>query len=150
MKRSTRNLRKTMDAVPAGKLHDGALAKIDRLDCANPDKALPPCGPAAPPPLPGVTDYLQEAASDEDYSKALAEKLKSVVCARDDDSIFVLRGVSREGVELISRLAATDFEAPGLIDFIMSPACPVSAALTNEDKAQLLRIKQKAIKKPEG
>jgi hypothetical protein len=32
----------------------------------------------------------------------------------------------------------------------MSPACPVSATLTNDDKATLEKIKQDAIKNPGG
>ena len=59
-----------------------------------------------------------------------------------------MRGVSHGGP--FSRLAATGPEAPGLIDFIMSPACPVSASLTDADKSRLLRIKQDATKKPGG
>ncbi|MGH6842600.1 MAG: hypothetical protein ACREDV_10995 [Methylocella sp.] len=41
-----------------------------------------------------------------------------------------------------TRLAATGREAPALVDFIMSKDCPVSAALTGDDKARLLQIKQ--------
>jgi hypothetical protein len=148
------NLRKTIEAVPAGGLRDGALAQIGRLDCANPDKALATCDPAAPLPPPGVAGF-QAAASDEDYPdkdyrKALVGTLKSIVCAGNDDSIFVLRGVSRELAgptgPMSGRLAAAGAEAPAFIDFIMSPACPVSVALTNDDKARLLQIKREAIK----
>jgi len=48
------------------------------------------------------------------------------------------------------RIAAVGLEAPALIDFIMSKDCPISASLTDADKAKLLRIKQDAIKKPGG
>ena len=41
-------------------------------------------------------------------------------------------------------------EAPALVDFIMSKDCPVSASLTDADKANLLRIKQNAPKKSGG
>jgi hypothetical protein len=37
-------------------------------------------------------------------------------------------------------------EAPALVDFILSKQCPVSAALTDDDKAHLLKIKQDAEK----
>jgi hypothetical protein len=37
-----------------------------------------------------------------------------------------------------------------LVDFIMSTARPVSASLTDDDRAKLLRIKQEANKKPGG
>jgi hypothetical protein len=51
-----------------------------------------------------------------------------------------------------ARLAAAGPEAPALIDCIMSKDCPVSAALTDADRAKLLRIKQaiEATKKPGG
>ena len=49
-------------------------------------------------------------------------------------------------VHSIDRLAAAGPEAPALIDFIMSKDCPVSASLTDADKARLLQIKRDAIK----
>jgi hypothetical protein len=49
-----------------------------------------------------------------------------------------------------SRLAAAGPEAPALVDFIVSKDCPISAALTDADKAILLRIKQDATTKPGG
>jgi hypothetical protein len=62
-----------------------------------------------------------------------------------------LRRASRETVGLNnSRLAATGAEAPALIDFIRSPACPVSAKLTDDDRAKLQKIKQDAPKTPGG
>jgi uncharacterized protein YjbI with pentapeptide repeats len=136
------NLRKTIEAAPAGLARDQALARIGRLDCGYPDKALAACDPAAPPAPPGVTGF-QAAASDEDYRKALAATLKSIACAGDEDSIFVLSGVR-------SRLADTGAEAPALIDFIMSPACPVSFKLTDHDRATLQKIKQDALKETGG
>ena len=48
------------------------------------------------------------------------------------------------------RLAATGPEAPVLVDFITSKDCPVSASLTDADKAELLRIKEEATTKPGG
>ena len=38
----------------------------------------------------------------------------------------------------------------GFVDFITSKDCPVSAMLTDDDKASLLRMKQDAIKKLGG
>lgn len=42
---------------------------------------------------------------------------------------------------------ATGLEAPALVDFIMSKVCPVSTELTDDDKANLLKIKQHAEQK---
>jgi uncharacterized protein YjbI with pentapeptide repeats len=133
------NIRKLIEAVPAGRMRDQALARFGRLDCANPDKALAPCDPAAATRPPGVIGF-RAAASDGDYQKVLAGTLKSIVCGADDHSIFVLRGLSLMG-HVFNRLVATGSEMPALIDFIMSPACRVSAKLTERDESMLLWIK---------
>jgi hypothetical protein len=140
-------LRRAIETAPVG---DQALERIGRLACANSDKAPAPCDPAAPPTPPGVSGF-EAAASDEDYRKALAGTLKSIVCAGNDDGIFVLRGGAQGAPgPTSSRLAAAGGEATALIDFIMSPACPVSTKLTAADRATLQKIKQDALKKPGG
>jgi len=62
--------------------------------------------------------------------------LKWLVCSRGKDETYILRGLLRW-----SRLSAASPEAPALIDFIMSKDCPVSASLTEQDKASLLITK---------
>jgi len=47
-------------------------------------------------------------------------------------------------------LSATGLEAPLLVNFIMSKDCPVSAALTEDDKAKLLEIKEEVEKRIYG
>jgi hypothetical protein len=76
------------------------------------------------------------------YAKAFAMELRSLVCTGDANAILILRGIINFG-----RLAKTGREAPALVDFIMSKDCPVSASLTDDDKAKLLEIKQDAEKK---
>jgi hypothetical protein len=73
-----------------------------------------------------------------------------LVCSRDDNAAYILRGLFREALFGDSHLKATGPEAPALVDFIMSKDCPVSASLTNGDKTRLLNIKQRLIKSPEG
>jgi uncharacterized protein YjbI with pentapeptide repeats len=101
---------------------------------------------------------LLEAArvDDSHYAPALAAELKTLVCSGDVDAIYILRGKEFE-----KRLAAVGQEAPelvnaimgktkGLVDVIMGKAnesCPVSASLTEADKAKLLRVKQEATEK---
>jgi len=103
---------------------------------------------------------LLESARVDDlvYSKALASQIKSLACTGDEEAIDVLRGtlggLRNQFPDLIlqhsitwerltnSRLFATASEAPGLIDFIMSPACPVSASLSNVDRGELVGVKQ--------
>jgi uncharacterized protein YjbI with pentapeptide repeats len=141
------DLRKTIiEAIPAF-LRDLTLDRIRILDCANPDKALAPCDPAAPLPPESKfwrADLERSAASGAAFSKAVAETLKSTICDSDDDAIFILRGLLQDPAPT-NRLRATGSEAPQLIAHIMSPACPVSAKLTEKDKARLLEIKRYAI-----
>jgi uncharacterized protein YjbI with pentapeptide repeats len=108
--------------------------------------------------------------SDAAYENALVKELRVLICSGAPDSILILQGIlnsdvtteddlanlNRLGVSSgedaaiarlaigarVSRLAATNREAPALVDFIVSKDCPVSNALTEEDKAKLLQIKQ--------
>jgi hypothetical protein len=87
-------------------------------------------------------ELLPYNVDDAAFAKALAKELGALVCANDVDAIHILRGIIESG-----RLAATGREAPALVDFIMSKDCPVSASLTDHDKAKLLEIKQDAEQK---
>jgi Pentapeptide repeats (8 copies) len=132
-----------VNTIAEGAMRDDALKRIERLDCGNPDKTLASCDSAAAPP-PEVLVWHKELArasvDDAAYAKAFATELRSLVCASDVNAIYILRGIMRvEG-----RLAETGREAPALVDFIMSKDCPVSASLTDDDKAKLLKIKQAA------
>jgi uncharacterized protein YjbI with pentapeptide repeats len=132
-------LRGLMNSIPEGKMRDAALARIEILDCGNPDKTLASCDPAAKPP-PEVLAWQKELArASVDDARALATELRRLVCANDINAFHILGGVLRN-----DRLAETGREAPALVDFIMSKDCPVSAALTGDDRAKLLKIKQDA------
>ena len=138
---------KMMESLPPIDLRDQALDHIRRLDCSNPDKALASCDRSVSPPPEAVAweNSLERARVDDPaYANALAAELKPLVCSGGDDAAYVLRGLLKNG-----RLAAAGPEAPGLVDDIMntdkSKECPVSASLTDDDKAKLLRIKQAAI-----
>jgi uncharacterized protein YjbI with pentapeptide repeats len=142
------DLRTSMNSIPEGLVRDEVLKRIERLDCGNADKTLASCDPAAAPP-PEVLDWqkkLAAASVDEAaYAKALATELRGLVCASDANAIHILRGL--HGVAgYRGQLFKTGREAPALIDFIMSKDCPVSASLTDDDKAKLLEIKQEAEK----
>jgi uncharacterized protein YjbI with pentapeptide repeats len=137
-------LRNLMNGIPEGEMRDHALKRIERLDCTNTDKTLASCDPATAPP-PDDLHWRKELAAaivdDTAYAKALATELRSLVCASNADAIYIWRGISgrTEG-----RLYETGREVPALVDFIMSKDCPVSASLTDNDKAKLLKIKQEA------
>jgi uncharacterized protein YjbI with pentapeptide repeats len=148
--KSYAELRGLMNMIPEGEKRDAALKQIERLDCANPDKTLASCDPAAKTPRDVLIwqKKLKAASVDEAaYAKALATELRSLVCVSDVNAIYILRGLTFAetcGDPMIPRLTSTDREAPALVDFIMSKDCPVSAALTNDDRAKLLMIKQDA------
>jgi uncharacterized protein YjbI with pentapeptide repeats len=132
--------------LPAAQPNDPPLPwrATEILDCRKSGSTMAPCNPDAEPP-PKVADWQKKlsAASfaEEAFAAALAKELRSLVCESDTDAIHILRGVSSN-----ERLAATGREAPALVDFILSKDCPVSASLTEDDKARLLKIKQDAEK----
>ena len=78
------------------------------------------------------------------YRKALAASMRELLCNGDADATHILRGVFSI---FNSRLSDTGPNAPALVDFIMSDKCPVSAALTEDDKSRLRAIKREAEKK---
>jgi uncharacterized protein YjbI with pentapeptide repeats len=142
------DLRAMMTSLPPGRLRAAALDRIRRLDCSNIDTALPSCIASRQPPTeadPWQNSLEYSRIQNAAYAKALALALKMLVCSGGDDVTYILRGLLR-GLDG-SRLAHAGPEAPALIDFIMSQDCPVSASLTDADKANLLRIKQDAIEK---
>lgn len=148
--------RKLEENISHAKTRASVLRSIERLDCKKTSEwslPLASCDPNSPPP-PEVKkwqDELEKARVEDDaYEKALAAVLRELVCTSDANAIYVLRGVARERYG--SRLAATGREAPVLIDGIIKGEtdgknCPVSAALTEDDKARLLQIKEEAKKK---
>jgi hypothetical protein len=143
----------SMNNIPEGQLRvrEAALKRIETLDCTA--KALGSCNPAAKPP-PAVLDWQNQFAratvDDAAYSKALATELQNLVCANDANAIHILRGLSSK-YSGPPRLAAAGRGAPTLVDIIMGKdkdkPCPVSVALTDDEKAKLLEIKQEAEKK---
>jgi uncharacterized protein YjbI with pentapeptide repeats len=151
------DLRRTIEPLPPGSLRDDALDRIRLLDCSNADTTLASCDPAVAPPNEAARwrKSLEDARVDDlAYAKALAATLKTLICSDRDDAVYALRGLlAFRGLSLAlfpflgNRLAEAGPEAPALVDFIMSKDCPVSASLTDADKANLLRIKQEAIKK---
>jgi uncharacterized protein YjbI with pentapeptide repeats len=138
------NLRRMIEFLP----YQG-LPRIRNLDCA-----LASCDPTQPPPPEAAAwRNLLEAARVDDsaFVKALAAELKPLVCSGGDDAIYVLRGLLRRSqsnrplfgpVKTPFRLQAVGPEAPALIDFILGKDCPVSASLTDADRATLLQIKR--------
>lgn len=128
-------LKAAMKDVPGGPLREEAIERIEKL---NPDVS-------------GSEVTQNRAATDGGvdggaYQKALAFQLESLVCSWDESSSYVVRGLATTcSEEELSRIAETGPYAPDLIDSILAPACPVSATLADEDKAQLKKLAKVAL-----
>jgi uncharacterized protein YjbI with pentapeptide repeats len=139
------NLRKAIEALPRGDARDEALERVGRLDCGNPDKTLAACDPSVPR-LPPEADVWRQALKNAGqldkkvYAEALAKTLKALVCSGGGNVIYVVRGLGFQ-----ARLSAAGAGGAALINDITSKDskdCPVSASLTDADRANLLRVKQ--------
>ena len=143
-------LRNMLVFLPPGRLRDQTLDRIGSLDCTNPDRTLAPCDPSVTPAAEASAwrKSLEAARVDEQaYALALANTLKELVCSGGDDAIQVLRGAGFQ-----SRLEAAGSAASDLIEDLTnkdSKDCPVSAALTDAERANLIQIKQR-VEKPRG
>ncbi len=86
-------------------------------------------------------EHRSEAETADKMS--LADQLKTLACSVDEDGLYIVRGLIAN-----DRIKETRAKAPGLVDAIVSPKvaheCPVSAALTEADKAALKRIAKMA------
>ncbi len=77
------------------------------------------------------------------YAKALAGSLGGLVCDGDSNAIFILRGLLRN-----YRIKATGAEAAKLAERIQGKDCPVSAVLTEDDRAKLRAVVKVAAPTP--
>jgi hypothetical protein len=125
-----------MRVVPVP-LRSKAMEHVASLDCNRTSDMLASCDPSIEPP-PAVRRFklaIESASVHETaYFRVLAEILDKLVCSGGPDAIHVLRGLLTGQIEVVSR------EVPGLVTRLMGSACPVSAALTDSDKAELLVI----------
>jgi uncharacterized protein YjbI with pentapeptide repeats len=97
-------------------------------------------------PLQGASlgDWLREIENVDEatYQNALADTLGGLVCGDDNNDVHVVRGLLNNG-----RIEATGTKAPALVDRVLSKDCPVSARLTENDRAKLRKAAEKAAKK---
>jgi hypothetical protein len=114
-----------MNDVPDAEQRKQAVKRIEKL---NPDIL----GPEA-----RTRDTRRGGATA--YWKVLADQLKSLACSGDESAPYIVRGlVNNGGIKYASA------QAPGLVEAILKPDCPVSAALTEADKAALEKLKKEA------
>ncbi len=73
------------------------------------------------------------------YKKSLANQLKSLACSGDEFAPYTVRGLVWN-----DHIKDTGAQAPGLVEAILDPKCPVSADLTEDDKAALKGIAKEA------
>jgi uncharacterized protein YjbI with pentapeptide repeats len=128
------SLKKTIEGdVPAGDTRAEALKRIEILD--------PGGSFAEEAKMPDWRKEIEAATSvePEEYKTALAGELKALACSGDADARYVVRGLDTNG-----RIKDTGAQAPGLVEAILKPDCPVSAALTDADKAALNKLKKEA------
>jgi uncharacterized protein YjbI with pentapeptide repeats len=135
-------LRRDMqNVVPEGVQRTDALKRIEILDCEKKSSELASCDPKSDPPA-SVTqrrrDIEKASVSEATYKKALAASLGRLLCDGDSNAIYVLRALSNyRKSSSNSRIEDTGTEAQALAARILSRDCPVSAALTEDDKAKL-------------
>jgi uncharacterized protein YjbI with pentapeptide repeats len=94
--RAYQTVRSSLNSVQVTSLRNDALARLRRLDCANPDSALASCDRSAAPTAETLAwqAAVEGARVDEtSYFKALAITLEKLVCSGAKDSIHVLRGL---------------------------------------------------------
>ena len=117
-----------MKDVPEGEEREIALKRIGKL---NPDFF----GPEA-----SAREILEKGRVNETkYRSALADQLESLACSGDKDALYIVRGLIEN-----KRIKDTGAQAPGLVEAILKPDCPVSAVLTDADKAALTKIAKEA------
>jgi uncharacterized protein YjbI with pentapeptide repeats len=113
-----------MKEVPEGEIREDALKRIEKL---NPDIF----GPEA-----SEQDTLEKGRVDTTgYRSALADQLKSLACSKAHDAPHIVRGLVTHG-----RIEDMGAQAPAFVEAILKPECPVSAALTDADKAALKEL----------
>ena len=128
-------------ALPPGWPRKNALSrtKFGPLDCTSSEKTLAPCADGAinASYSDSASRLLNKAATNRAaYPDALAEVLRGLACNGAPNAIYVLRGVIANG-----RLAAGDkLVADALAN---TASCSFGAALSDDDKARLLQLKQK-------
>jgi hypothetical protein len=127
-----------MRVVPVP-LRSKAMEHIATLECSRTSDTLASCDPSIEPP-PAVRKFklaIENASVHETaYFRVLAEILDKLVCSGEPDAIHVLRGLLTGQIAIVSR------EVPALVTRLMSSACPVSAALTDTDKVELLQLRK--------
>jgi uncharacterized protein YjbI with pentapeptide repeats len=113
--------------VPEG---EERAAALKRIETSNQDHLAKRKG----------RETLEKGGVDEPaYKKSLAAQLKSLACSGDESAPYIVRGlVNNGGIRYASA------QASGLVEAILKPDCPVSAALTEADRVALNKLANEA------
>ena len=134
-------MRQIAEIVPEGARQKWALGNLGSLDCETGEPWSCDAKAGEPAAVAEERQMIEHASVDRaTHENALAGALGELVCGGDGDAIYILRGLATN--ERIKDAAA---EALALVNRIMnkddnSKDCPVSAALTDDDKAKLRAI----------
>ena len=122
------NLRAQIEEIPEGEERKNALERIGNLDPDNSRNVA------------SARKTLEKRSVAKTADKmSLADQLKTLSCSVDEDALYIVRGLIANG-----RINDTRAKATGLVEAILKPDCPVSAALTEADKAALKKIAKEA------
>jgi hypothetical protein len=122
------NLRAQIEEIPEGEERKNALERIGKLDPDNSRNVA------------SARKTLEKRSVAKTADKmSLADQLKTLSCSVDEDALYIVRGLIANG-----RINDTRAKATGLVEAILKPDCPVSAALTEADKAALKKIAKEA------
>ena len=109
-------------------MRNAALGRVGILDPSKND------------PGTDVHEIQNKGVDLPNYQKALVQELKTVACSGDDSAALIVRGLYRVNFPYPSRILDTGPFASKLAESILAPDCPVSTALTDEDRAALKKI----------
>ena len=122
------NLRAQIEEIPEGEERKNALERIGKLDPDNSRNVA------------SARKTLEKRSVAKTADKmSLADQLKTLSCSVDEDALYIVRGLIANG-----RINDTRAKATGLVEAILKPDCPVSAALTKADRAALKKIAKEA------
>ena len=134
-------MRQIAEIVPEGGRQKWALGNLGRLDCETGEPWSCDAKAEEPAAVAEERQMIEHASVDHaTHENALAGVLGELVCGGDGDAIYILRGLATN-----ERIKDAAPEALALVDRIMnkddnSKDCPVSAVLTDDDKARLRAI----------
>ncbi|HUI19819.1 MAG TPA: pentapeptide repeat-containing protein [Methylocella sp.] len=122
------NLRAQIEQAPEGEERNNALERIEKLNPNNSGN------------MASARETLEKrSVARTAQAISLVDQLKTLACSVDENALYIVRGLIVNG-----RISDSRTKAASLVKAIVSPKavqdCPVSAALTEADKAALNKL----------